>query len=126
MRKIKFRCWDKKNNLMARAISIFFGDKNAYQIYGATKIYLTNEEDIVLMQFIGLKDKNSKEIYEGDIIKRHNGEIGEVAYSVPCFVLNRVNEQDCQYVEWCGDYFENCEVIGNIYENPDLNQRGHK
>lgn len=68
------------------------------------------QEKVVLMQFTGLKDKNGVEIYEGDIIKNGFG-VEEVKYldgMYPCFF---------DYDIFIG---ENCEVIGNIYENPEL------
>jgi len=74
------------------------------------------------MQYTGLKDKNGKEIYEGDIISDHVG-IGEVEY-VERHAAFRVNYHDGQ-AKWFYDYFlqgerESIEWIGNIYENPEL------
>lgn len=63
------------------------------------------------MQYTRLKDKNGKEIYEEDIVKDLNGNILEVKWV-----------QKSYYVGFLGalDHRENLEVIGNIYENPEL------
>lgn len=91
---------------------------------------MTEAEDIVLMQYTGLKDKNDKEIYEGDIVKAWVSLKDMCLYAIP--------HKDCQIIEAIGEvrywppYFEIkfnfttmelehcCEVIGNIYENPEL------
>lgn len=63
MRKIKFRCW--YDNRMHKVVSIDFTYKKI-NLFGADII---NFEDGILMQYTGIKDKNGKEIYEGDIVK---------------------------------------------------------
>jgi len=77
-----------------------------------------NAYDYLIMQYTGLKDKNGKDIYEGDILN-HNYENykGKVWFSDGCFFTGcegfgsqTINELDTEWVE----------VIGNIYENPGL------
>ena len=87
-------------------------------------------------QYTGLNDKNSKEIYEGDIVsfdcyaydEPENTYTGEVVYSNgnACFCLNGESESGkCEYVPLCeigGSYITFVEVLGNIYDNPELLQ----
>lgn len=80
-------------------------------------IYLGKAE---LMQFIGLKDKKGKEIYEGDIVK-HAGWVCKVVYGENgcCFSLvTKVGDTDLSVITEAAA--KHIEVIGNIYENPEL------
>lgn len=70
-------------------------------------------EDYPLMQFTGLKDKNGKEIYEGDILKNTFGELNEVRWWDGTFVLGRDGINIL-------NQFTDIEVIGNIWEHPEL------
>jgi len=87
-------------------------------------------EKAILMQYTGLKDKNGKEIYEGDVVK-------EVCYQAPGYSIgeafSKVEFMDIRHSDtkgWGlthvsgldGVYlsFSNCEIVGNIYENPEL------
>lgn len=71
-------------------------------------------------QHIGRKDKNEKYIYKDDIIKRYNGEIGVVVFDEGCFILERVSEENCEYIQHCSEYFSECEIIGNVWDNKEL------
>lgn len=87
-------------------------------------------EKVVVEFFTGLLDKNGKEIYEGDIVKKHdtyrkyNGKIGEVRYATHTlgeFVIH--TDEDTwafYYPDGSNFYPEQLEVIGNIHENPEL------
>lgn len=67
----------------------------------------------IWMQFTGLHDKNGKEIYEGDIVKRDlDGDVGMVEIDSGVFTMSG----DCQLPL----FQETVEIIGNIYENPEL------
>ena len=74
-----------------------------------------------LMQYIGLKDKNGKEIYEGDILKIETDIIGEVVFKDGCFVNNSSGWGLHTYLSMPTPYkIPEIEIIGNIYENPEL------
>lgn len=94
MREIKFRAWDKEKKEMFNDIWI---DGN-----------FINMPEYIVMQFTGLKDKNGKEIYEGDIVKNID-RVFEVTFKDGYFSIIH-NKKGLLY----------CEVIGNKYENSEL------
>lgn len=101
-REIKFRAWIPNLGIMLDNITL----------YG---------NGLMLMQFTGLIDKNGKEIYEGDILIIETGKPMVVGWSdkFVSFVLNR---EGWAFSHWFGESCnpEDCEVIGNIYDNPEL------
>ena len=109
-RKIKFRAWDSKDKKMFDPIHDV-----------VTFAFNLKCEWIEIMQFTGLKDKNGKEIYEGDIISpvMMCGTItsGTVIFHSGSFMAKQIG------AEWLMDdlyRYDYIEVIGNIYENPEL------
>ena len=72
----------------------------------------TSERNDTIMQYTGLKDKNGKEIYEGDILKDEYGRIGNVYFSGGVFL--------CEIFHDAGMIDDSCEVIGNLYEHQEL------
>ncbi|CAM3000644.1 YopX family protein [Hathewaya histolytica] len=150
MREIKFKAWDKKNKTMAYSDDGnqgygWFTDNSGCMLC----VRIEERRDIKLnniMQYTGLKDKNGKEIYEGDIIKflweedSCWGEAGEykgyIAFNQGVFEIvyigrdkirkypgggwseNNTEDDIKSFLVWTGE--ENIEVIGNISENPEL------
>lgn len=73
---------------------------------------------VTLMQFTGLRDKNGKEIYEGDVLKGGSARQSPVYWKDDGFVL--VDNQ--KHVYCLAPQVDCCEIIGNIYENPKLSK----
>ena len=126
MRTIKFRAWIKEHKSVskgvvekARMTDVFtFSDFDG-DYFKPEDVSLANME---IMQFTGLFDKNGKEIYEGDVVRVQKTvyeTVYEVVYSAPSFYL-RKNPQDNVDLETFSTPFSYEEIIGNIYQNPEL------
>ena len=114
MREIKFRAWCNIENKMYKKFYIEDHLKFAFM----DELIRSAQERYTLMQFVGLKDKNGIEIYEGDIVKRkHFGsfEKFEVVFSVGFFLKDDAGEL------WGIDSVDGTEVVGNVFENPNWN-----
>ena len=118
--RFKFRIFDKTKNVMVYFDSIF-GNKRPYtetssfvQYESCPQFHKISEP----MQCTGLKDKNGKLEYKDDILLTPNETI--------CFIVNdgfrwAVKSPGSNAVDYeDSKFFEQCEIIGNIYENPEL------
>lgn len=140
--RFKFRAWARKTKSMLNALIVDSDSNEIWTAGGSTY----NFDDIILMQCTGLKDKNGKLIYEGDIVKNKGYEIliisweskhvgingWEFGTGYTGFVAKTGNDDADDEISgisqtFCnfnyGDtdlYADNFEIIGNIYENPEL------
>jgi uncharacterized phage protein (TIGR01671 family) len=112
MREIKFRAWDESQKYMA-----YQGTPDLETLQS----FIHHYGDEILMQFTGLTDSTGREIYEGDALKVESEKHMIVGWSkkFASFVLNR---EGWAFSHWFGESCnpENCKIIGNIHENPEL------
>src|SRR3990167_7667636 len=102
MREIKFGAWDKEKQIMINDLN------------GWSKGYQDKYE---LMQFTGLKDKNGKEIYEGDIFESPSGILFYVLWDKDGWCYNNVDDEPNHISGRLSEIAKDWKVIGNIYEN---------
>ena len=139
MREIKFRAWDKKHNIMVTKENVLktidtieddymcgFYDKDewwpAYPILGIFEYFqdCVNDDDLIVEQYTGLRDKRGKDIYENDIILLSNNRKSLVTFERGAFCLSIDNTPIVDFTGMDIDDLDWCEVIGNIHENPEL------
>lgn len=114
----KFRAYDGGSlNRMYQPDEVMVGGGNIWIIDedSVAGEWIVNN-DIHLMQSTGLKDKNGKEIFEGDVVKC-NGLLGTIESFKAMWICSFVKYNNYQKV---GFFAQEIEVVGNIYENPEL------
>lgn len=116
MREIKFRFWNREENQMIS------GDTLAFEEY-APLYQLLSQEGI--MQYTGIKDKNDREIYEGDIVHLSSDDGVDykalIVFKDGGFCAIDGSENDYSVRRYgLSRYDLKVEVIGNIFENPEL------
>ncbi|WP_050613303.1 YopX family protein [Bacillus testis] len=132
MREIKFRAigldkkWyfgDLRHNGSSMRIEWETTDWNAHPPLGTIIKHGVNVKKETVGQYTGLKDKNGKEIYEGDVVKgqwwacgKSHRHIGVVTYVMNAFKVRGAK----QYIGIDDELNSSYEVIGNIYDNPEL------
>jgi uncharacterized phage protein (TIGR01671 family) len=123
MREIKFRAWNSDKNKMVYSSDLFQSRSIIFLLRweaipgGMWKEQIADRFNGELMQFTGMHDKNGKEIYFGDIVRGMNASMGHD------------ENREVKPFKWYGispfcetEYSSHAavDVIGNIYENPDL------
>lgn len=117
MREIKFRAWLKEKKIMGEVLGIDILHKEIFFSNEDVDCYEhTDFKDIELMQYTGLKDMREKEIYEGDILFEILGE----EYFKVIFENGSYRAENEEYSLDLSEYAHLCEIVGNVYENPEL------
>ncbi len=126
MREIKFRAWIPNWKMMFYSDHICMSRvKTGFEYYPAAILLdngkqppddMPNTDNIILMQYTGLKDKNGREIYEGDIVR------GGWDSETPRLVefIEGGFEPFSRHTGEAGEWYGGVSVIGNIYENAEL------
>lgn len=138
-REIKFRAWVKGKMILPE-----YADKEDFSIladgtpveineYGHEGYQFTSRIEAELMQFTSLQDKNGKDIYEGDVLRCTDPdneqatvfpvEFNDGGYSVEWLGMFNHGEADLMLIAWASKQDFSFEIIGNIYDNPELNNK---
>jgi len=121
MRPIKFRAW----NIVSRKMIDLKKITPLALNMDTDGLFIPFSDGLPLMQFTGLLDENGIEIYEGDIVSAaiyfdEKSQILEVKFREASFVIDYIDsESDCVSI---GSFAGDLQVIGNIYEHPELTQ----
>ena len=119
-REIKFRAWDKVNKIMT------YNSINAINFDGQIllndgKFYDINKTDYILMQYTNFVDANGIKIFEGDVVKSNNNHLFVINFKYGSFGANWIKDDFVWHSFATNSFIEKkFEVIGNIYENPEL------
>lgn len=138
MRELKFRVWNGMemiHDVTVGKFGTFYvnpGDKgnglDPKDSASLTPFNTKYHDGTPVMQFTGLKDKHGKEIYEGDIVRTYMGNICSINWG---FVSEKTIKYDYEYTGFCFHHIDqnrnyhldvtsSCEVIGNIFQRPEL------
>ena len=126
----KFRAWDKTDKEMYLVDEINF-NRGEFESIGCGITFLRGADKVELMQSTGLLDKNGQEIFEGDIVKRYKSpffkakweyQIETVIKEKASLLLGRESGKNFGTIPFDSPFAksDSLEVLGNIYENPEL------
>jgi uncharacterized phage protein (TIGR01671 family) len=133
MREIKFRAWHVEDKYWINSFYPLFNGYGNHGIHRLDGVQGDHDEDllidsgeVILCQYTGLKAKNGKEIYEGDIVTIDSRAIGGTIVQGEVIFCDDQTLSRLEYGLWTNrgylptDFMGEIEVIGNIYENPKL------
>lgn len=136
MRETRFRAIHKLTKHWFEDIHIIYQDGKCFEDYRALEDWRPmNLDQVAVMQYTGLKDKNGTEIYEGEVLKWDGGRTGiSKLHSDYIIEVLKSKHLDIELEEHTNSYMfnydtsgytfpsflEEAEIIGNIYENPEL------
>ncbi len=125
MKEIKVRVFDLDGSKMSAGVDI-----EQFMANDCELEFPDTDESLPLKDFLffrkehsdfmlstGIQDKNKKEIFEGDVIKTEKGDWGVIVWKTPFFEVTVSENQSSMYSR---EWFATVEVIGNIYQNPEL------
>jgi uncharacterized phage protein (TIGR01671 family) len=138
MREFKFRAWDEQNKIMHYDFQFIKSgnEGNDWIIFTSDKQFLSDshhpfqnpyfQQQFKIMEWTGTKDKNDKYIYEGDVISIDEHWSGDyripkrnyiVELHSPEYSCKAIGVNEWEELDWNNKYIE---VVGNIFENPEL------
>ena len=127
MREIKFRAWLKEDRKMEDVKTMDFTDKTIRclkknEFINAYLLRRVSFDDVELMQYTGLNDKNGKEIYENDLISCNKHKNIVVFFEGGCFKVKYLRNSTTTITCTLNSFLEKykCKISGNIYEHPEL------
>lgn len=115
-----FRAWDKENKKMID-VDILNWNNGEVDFIGDAITWMCKSNDCVLMQSTGLRDKDGKEIFEGDIVKMAKNVYSELTYYE--VIRHRGGAYRLESKRYGCELWlrhTDCEIAGNIWENPEL------
>ena len=123
MREIKFKAWLKEERKMVNVETLFIGINRL--CFGNSKtedLFFRDFEEVELMQYTGLKDKNGKEIYENDLISCNKHKNIVVFFEGGCFKVKYLRNSTTTITCTLNSFLEKykCKISRNIYEHPEL------
>ena len=125
---IKMRAWLKQDKVIVEVLEWIHNGRIGVSIDDSGS-FIKQPEDVEIMMFTGLSDKQGKEIYEGDIILIPEGFYGDNAMSMTKERKAVVEHDVCDFDDDGSGFYiglpddckwSDCEIIGNIHENPEL------
>lgn len=117
----RLRAWDKEFKEMVQVDALVFDEQIIKATYKNGNVVKEDLKNYVLMQSTGLKDKNGKEIFEGDVVK-----MAKNVYSEPTYyevVRHRGGAYRLESKQYGCELwlrYTDCEIAGDIYKNPEL------